>query len=1070
MTTSDKLFTAFPEKTTFADNDVSIIVDSEDSYKIKKIKKSTMKGDDWATPTAVDFVWDDMVFTKDNGDTVTLVGAKTDLKEWNTDWNTVGNTVWNTVGNTVGNTTGNTIWNTVGNTVGNTAGNTTGNTLNNTLNNTDWNTVGNTVGNTIGNTLNNTDGNTIWNTDGNTDGNTVGNTDWNTVWNTVGNTLNNTDWNTVGNTIWNTTGNTVWTVQRKGNWAAGAYLLNDGVYNAWTSYVANKNTSEEPSISATDWDVMALKWTNGTDGDDWVGITSIIKTGTVWLVDTYTITFTDSSNTTFDITNWDDGTDGNDWNWIVSVTLISTVWKVKTYRILFTDTTTFDFIVTDWADWVGSGDISGSGTANEIAYFTAEKTIDNLPVSTYPSLTELAYVKGVTKSLQPQIDGKNSYHWVVARPVWATNPLPTTINTTTFTLWATANPISYYYMGVKVDVTTDKTATLDDGTAWLYYVYFNAATGNILATKNMPWIDATSNVIIATVYWNGTDLGLVSDERHSYNRNKARHVWAHNTVWCRYRSWLTLTHNWGTGAAATFALTAWEIADEDIQFAIDARTNARVFYQSGATAYSFVNTLSTIPFYAGANNRPNYVRSDTYATVQMTSAINKFINIFVYATTDLWCPLSFVTETVSPTVAANNWYNSANAARAIPFPNLSWLGTRQEIKPIYRLIARADWRIEAIDTTQDDYRLVSSLPMWAGTTSTTASAVTFNPYDWIAAGNVQAAIEELADERVVVNTAITWATKTKITYDAKGLVTGGADATTADIADSTNKRYITDAQLTVIGNTSGTNTGDNAANTSSVAKSLYDAHSILAATTDDTPAALTVAEQTVVGRITGGNIKSLTATEIRTLINVADGATANAKASSSDIDTGSDDTKFATAKAMKDSGYLSSMDDVSAASDTVAGKIEIATTAETNTWADATRAVSPDWLSQSYAGTKGFTIIAVDAATSLTVADGKAYVTIPECMNGMNLVRANAVVNTAGTTNATTIDIYNVTDSHDMLSTAISIASAGTVGTAGTVNTSYDDVATNDVLRIDVTSMSTTAPKGLMVVLEFRLP
>ena len=58
------------------------------------------------------------------------------------------------------------------------------------------------------------------------------------------------------------------------------------------------------------------------------------------------------------------------------------------------------------------------------------------------------------------------------------------------------------------------------------------------------------------------------------------------------------------------------------------------------------------------------------------------------------------------------------------------------------------------------------------------------------------------------NSAITGATKTKITYDAKGLVTAGADATTADIADSSNKRYVTDAQLTVIGNTSGTNTGD----------------------------------------------------------------------------------------------------------------------------------------------------------------------------------------------------------------------------------------------------------------------
>lgn len=67
--------------------------------------------------------------------------------------------------------------------------------------------------------------------------------------------------------------------------------------------------------------------------------------------------------------------------------------------------------------------------------------------------------------------------------------------------------------------------------------------------------------------------------------------------------------------------------------------------------------------------------------------------------------------------------------------------------------------------------------------------------------------------KVTGNVAITGATKTKITYDTKGLVTSGADATTADIADSLNKRYVTDANLTVIGNTSGTNTGDNATNT-----------------------------------------------------------------------------------------------------------------------------------------------------------------------------------------------------------------------------------------------------------------
>lgn len=61
---------------------------------------------------------------------------------------------------------------------------------------------------------------------------------------------------------------------------------------------------------------------------------------------------------------------------------------------------------------------------------------------------------------------------------------------------------------------------------------------------------------------------------------------------------------------------------------------------------------------------------------------------------------------------------------------------------------------------------------------------------------------------VAPNTTITGETKTKITYDSKGLVTGGTDATTVDIADSTDKRYCTDAQKTVIGNTSGVNTGD----------------------------------------------------------------------------------------------------------------------------------------------------------------------------------------------------------------------------------------------------------------------
>ena len=104
----------------------------------------------------------------------------------------------------------------------------------------------------------------------------------------------------------------------------------------------------------------------------------------------------------------------------------------------------------------------------------------------------------------------------------------------------------------------------------------------------------------------------------------------------------------------------------------------------------------------------------------------------------------------------------------------------------------------------------------------------------------QTDLQTALDGKVDENAAITGATKTKVTYDAKGLVTAGADATTADIADSTNKRYVTDAQATVIGNTSGTNTGDNAVN------SLY---SGLAASKQDT-------------LVSGTNIKTINSTSL----------------------------------------------------------------------------------------------------------------------------------------------------------------------------------------------------------------
>ena len=109
--------------------------------------------------------------------------------------------------------------------------------------------------------------------------------------------------------------------------------------------------------------------------------------------------------------------------------------------------------------------------------------------------------------------------------------------------------------------------------------------------------------------------------------------------------------------------------------------------------------------------------------------------------------------------------------------------------------------------------------------------------------------------------------------------------------------------------------------------------------------------------------------------------------------------------------------------------------------------------------------------TNVAVGDGAGYAVIPIALNGFNLVRVHARVITAGTTGTTDIQIHNVTQAADMLSTKLTIDSgetgSDTAAAAAVIDTGNDDVATNDLLRIDVDAVSTTPPKGLLVTLEF---
>lgn len=166
--------------------------------------------------------------------------------------------------------------------------------------------------------------------------------------------------------------------------------------------------------------------------------------------------------------------------------------------------------------------------------------------------------------------------------------------------------------------------------------------------------------------------------------------------------------------------------------------------------------------------------------------------------------------------------------------------------------------------------------------------------------------------------------------------------------------------------------------------------------------------------------------------------------------------------------------DEATASTSTAGIVELATTAETNTGTDGTRALTPDGLAGSNFGVRYVQCVVFDFATDCETGDGKFYFHTPAALDGMNLVSVHAECINAGTTGTMDIQIHNADNALDMLSTKLTIDStesgSDTAATAAVINTSNDHVNTNDLIRIDVDAVHTTAAKGLIVTLGFQLP
>lgn len=107
---------------------------------------------------------------------------------------------------------------------------------------------------------------------------------------------------------------------------------------------------------------------------------------------------------------------------------------------------------------------------------------------------------------------------------------------------------------------------------------------------------------------------------------------------------------------------------------------------------------------------------------------------------------------------------------------------------------------------------------------------------------------------------------------------------------------------------------------------------------------------------------------------------------------------------------------------------------------------------------------------ALTTGDGKAYFRVPSTLDGFELIEVAAAVTTASSSGSVSVQIHNVTQTADMLSTPLTIDASETDSSTAAAPAVVDDaeslVSTADMLRIDVDGAGTGA-KGLIVEMQF---
>ena len=386
--------------------------------------------------------------------------------------------------------------------------------------------------------------------------------------NSVDGYLSSTDWTTFNNKQ-NTI--TLTTTGSSGSSTFGANILNIPTYTL--SGLGGVPTSRTLTINGTAYDLsLDRSWsvgtvtsvaalTIGTSGTD---ITSSVANSSTTPVITLNIPTASATNRgALSSTDWNTFNGKQD-----TITLTTTGTSgAATFTSNTLNIPQYQSVLTN--------PVTGTGTTNEIAYWTSSSAIGSLTTATYPSLTELSYVKGVTSAIQTQLNGKQG-----------TLTLTTTGTSGAATLVGNTLNIPQYSGGGSMAIG----GTVTSGTAGSI-LFINPTATLAQDNANLFWDNTNNRLGIGTA----TPAYAITANKNS---NTGEYIYINNS-------------NAGTAAIAGMFINAsagaFTLQAISSGFTPDTVNNiypnsARLRSSAGLTNGLYFTTGTTAPMYWGTND------------------------------------------------------------------------------------------------------------------------------------------------------------------------------------------------------------------------------------------------------------------------------------------------------------------------------------------------------------------------------------------------------------------------------------------------------------------------------------